>query len=69
MLLQSTHVLYHPREDGLKRSLDRVYEVDEVVADLEALREQLAEAADAECLGRVVARGEEVDGLLGGLRS
>ena len=42
-----------PRGD---KPLDGVRDVDELVLDAEALGDQLAEPADAEGLGRVVAR-------------
>jgi hypothetical protein len=41
-------------------TLDRVRDIDEDVPDSEAFREQVAEAADAECLGGVVTAGDEV---------
>src|SRR6185312_517320 len=47
---------------------DRVRDVDEHVAHAEARFEQLAEAADPERLGRVVAGGDEVDAGLARLR-
>lgn len=41
--------------------LDRIRDVDEAMLDPETLRDELAEPPDAEGLGRMVARGDEVD--------
>ena len=41
--------------------LDRIRDIDEFVLDPVVLGKSLAEPPDAECLGRVVARGDEVD--------
>src|SRR3954463_16807129 len=45
---------------------DGVWDVDEDVAEAEALGQEVAETADAERLGGVVAGGEEVDAGLAG---
>ena len=45
----------------------RIGDVDEAVLDAEPFRDALAEGADAERLGRVVARCDEVDPGLAGL--
>src|SRR3954449_419333 len=52
--------------DGWRNAarLDGVRHVDEDVADAETLGQQVAQASDAERLGRVVAGGEEVDPAL-----
>src|ERR1044072_2646149 len=47
---------------------DRIRDVGEHVADAEALRDEVAEASDAESLGRIVAGGDEVDAVLARLR-
>src|SRR5918998_2225437 len=47
--------------------LDRVGDVDEMVAHAEALLQELAQAPHPEGLGRVVAGRDEVDAGLGGL--
>ena len=49
---------------GRQVSLDRIWHVDELVLDREALGDELPEPADAERLGRVVAAGQEVDPVL-----
>ena len=46
---------------------DRVRDVDELVLDLEPLRDQRSQALDAEGLGRVVPGGDEVDPRLAGV--
>src|ERR1044072_2138427 len=47
---------------------DRIRDVGEHVAAAEALRDEVAEASDAESLGRIVAGGDEVDAVLARLR-
>ena len=53
-----------PRKLRGSQRLDRVWHLDEAVLDAEPLGDQLAEPADPEGLGGVVAGGDEVDAVL-----